>query len=48
MGKEACSNDRPCTCPNTDCKNHGKCCACVAHHRDVVGNVPNCFVKKED
>ena len=47
MGKnEGCSNDRPCVCPYTDCENHGKCCACVAHHRDVAGGIPNCFKKE--
>lgn len=44
---EKCSNYRPCSCPNESCVNHGKCCACAAHHRDVYGGIPNCF-KKED
>ncbi|MBQ1468503.1 MAG: hypothetical protein IIZ27_08510 [Solobacterium sp.] len=38
-----CSNNHPCTCPNTNCPRHGRCCDCVAHHRDDVGNIPNCF-----
>lgn len=28
-----CSNNRPCPC-TYDCPRHGKCCECVAHHRD--------------
>jgi len=36
-----------CTCP-VDCENHGKCCVCVAHHREV-GAPPNCFtIAKKD
>ncbi len=30
-----------CPCPK-DCPRHGKCCACVAHHREH-GNLPNCL-----
>ena len=26
---------------------HGKCCECVAHHRDREGGVPGCFFTKE-
>lgn len=34
-------------CPCTyDCEHHGKCCDCVAHHRDR-GGVPGCFFSKE-
>ena len=42
-----CSNNRPCTCPKTDCKNYGKCCDCVAAHLGY-GSPPNCFNKKEE
>lgn len=41
-----CENDRPCPC-TFDCQNHGKCCACVAHHRDRNEGVPGCFFSKE-
>lgn len=28
-------------CPCTaDCARHGKCCGCVAHHRDHEGGIP--------
>lgn len=30
-----------CPCPK-DCPRHGKCCACVAHHREH-GNLPLCL-----
>ncbi|MBM7613517.1 hypothetical protein [Alkaliphilus hydrothermalis] len=29
-----CNSDK-CTCPKTDCENHGKCCACINRHRDI-------------
>lgn len=49
MSKEsACSNKHNCTCPYTDCENHGRCCDCVVHHRDHVGGVPNCFSVKSE
>lgn len=28
-----CENVKECTCPNTACVNHGRCCACVIKHR---------------
>lgn len=34
-------NKRPCPCTYT-CPHRGKCCACVAHHRQR-GGVPACF-----
>lgn len=37
-----CSNTRPCPC-TFDCPRHGKCCECVAHHRDNDEGVPGCF-----
>lgn len=30
-----------CPCPK-DCPRHGKCCACVAHHRRI-GKLPSCL-----
>lgn len=41
-----CDNTRPCPC-TYDCPRHGKCCACVAHHRDHDEGVPGCFFSKE-
>lgn len=41
-----CDNKRPCPC-TYDCPRHGKCCACVAHHRDHNEGVPGCFFSKE-
>lgn len=26
-------NEENCTCPKTDCENHGKCCKCINRHR---------------
>ena len=28
------------------CPRHGKCCDCVAHHRDHNEGVPGCFFSK--
>lgn len=42
----SCDNSRPCPC-TFDCPRHGKCCACVAHHRDNDEGVPGCFFSKE-
>lgn len=41
-----CDNKRDCPC-TYDCPRHGKCCACVAHHRDHNEGVPGCFFSKE-
>lgn len=30
-----------------NCPRHGKCCACVAYHRDYNEGVPGCFFSKE-
>lgn len=27
-------NNQQCPCLATDCKNHGKCCDCIANHRE--------------
>lgn len=42
MTNTNCDNQRPCPC-TYDCPRHGKCCACVAHHRDNNEGVPGCF-----
>ena len=42
----SCENQRPCTCRNINCKNHGRCCACVATHRER-GNLPFCLFTPE-
>ncbi len=41
-----CDNNRPCPC-TYNCPRHGKCCECVAHHRDNNEGVPGCFFSKE-
>ena len=41
-----CDNTRPCPC-TYPCPRHGKCCECVAYHRDKEGGVPGCFFSKE-
>lgn len=35
-------NKQSCTCYDTTCPNHGKCCECVAYHR-ARGNPPVCL-----
>lgn len=42
-GKPVCAHNQgiKCPCPK-ECPRHGKCCACVAHHREH-GNLPNCL-----
>ncbi len=35
-----------CTCPK-ECQRHGKCCACVAHHRSL-GKLPHCLRQIEN
>lgn len=44
--EKPCSNRHICLCPHKECDNHGRCCDCVAHHRDDLGNLPNCFTMK--
>ena len=46
MTMELCDNRQDCPC-TYDCPRHGKCCACVAHHRDHDEGVPGCFFSKE-
>lgn len=45
-GSMSCDNKRPCPC-TYDCPRHGKCCECVAHHRDHNEGVPGCFFSRE-
>lgn len=45
LDDKACSNTNPCVCPHGDCARHGRCCECVAFHRDEMGGLPNCFKK---
>jgi hypothetical protein len=40
----ACDNTRKCDCPNVNCGNHGKCCACVAAHKGG-SELPFCLRK---
>ena len=46
MKMRNCSNVRPCPC-TYDCLRHGRCCECVAHHRDHDEGVPGCFFSAE-
>ncbi len=40
------SNKKNCTC-TYDCERRGKCCDCVAFHRDN-GELPGCFFSPAD
>ena len=42
----SCNNNRPCTCTYA-CPRHGKCCECVAYHREHGEGVPGCFFSPE-
>ncbi len=46
MEESNCDNNRECPC-TYNCPRHGKCCECVAHHRDNNEGVPGCFFSKE-
>lgn len=35
-------NTKQCTCTYSSCSRKGKCCECVAYHRDN-GELPACF-----
>ena len=41
----ACKKD--CPCPNTGCKNYGKCCACVENHLNK-GGLTHCMFPDAD
>ena len=28
-------NEENCTCANTECERHGKCCECINYHRQL-------------
>ncbi|MDR1841009.1 MAG: hypothetical protein LBQ86_03695 [Holophagales bacterium] len=48
MNKMNCPNVKYCPCASTTCQNYGKCCACVASHREA-GGLPACLRRnKED
>ncbi|WFD08731.1 hypothetical protein [Tepidibacter hydrothermalis] len=32
-------NEENCTCPNTECERHGKCCQCINFHRELKSPV---------
>lgn len=40
-----CSNTRECTCPWLNCPNHGHCCDCIQHHKEVK-HPPLCLPQK--
>lgn len=29
-----CNTNENCSCPNTSCERHGKCCQCINFHRE--------------
>lgn len=39
-------NTRQCTCTYEPCPRKGRCCECVAYHRDA-GELPGCFFSPE-
>jgi len=41
-----CENTRNCSC-TYPCSRHGKCCECVAYHRDHGEGFPACFFSQE-
>ena len=43
---DTCLNKRECPC-TFSCSRHGRCCECVAHHRDNNEGVPGCFFSPE-
>ncbi|MCL2056295.1 MAG: DUF6485 family protein [Oscillospiraceae bacterium] len=38
---------KDCCCPRTACKNHGRCCDCVAKHRGE-GTMPFCMFPENE
>lgn len=42
-----CSNQLPCACTYPGCPRHGKCCECVAYHRDHGGRGAGMFLPKK-
>lgn len=46
-GKAVCEHNPSVNCPcPKDCPRHGKCCLCVAHHREH-GKLPACLREKQ-
>ena len=43
----SCPEVSECICPNTECQNHQKCCACVVNHRGGA-NLPFCLRAKPE
>jgi len=43
MEEKSCLNTLPCACKNLSCPRHGRCCECVAFHRDQKHGYPNCI-----
>ncbi|MEJ5307871.1 MAG: DUF6485 family protein [candidate division WOR-3 bacterium] len=41
-----CNNTNECLCTYPGCPRHGKCCECVAYHRQH-NEFPGCFFSKE-
>jgi hypothetical protein len=39
-------NESQCTCTYVGCDKRGRCCECVAYHRDKE-QLPGCFFSKE-
>lgn len=37
-----CPNDIKCACPKKTCFNNGKCCVCVAKHKET-DSIPYCL-----
>ena len=42
-----CPNVKACVCPKQTCANHGRCCACVAKHRET-DSLPYCLFPAGD
>ncbi|TKJ43846.1 hypothetical protein CEE36_01635 [candidate division TA06 bacterium B3_TA06] len=42
-----CDNDVECTCTYEPCPRKGRCCECVAYHRDK-GELPACYFTLEE
>ena len=42
-----CENVKECACPNTECKNNGRCCACVISHKNT-DSLPFCLFLDSD
>ena len=47
MERSKCDNKHECLCPNKTCERNGKCCDCIAYHREQ-GNLPVCLREKQE